>query len=515
MVPILTLPTELLQAILSLTDTQTYISSRLVCRRWHHASATPFLLRDALAKIPPSVIAPSLPSLDALRDDAWNGLFEEVCRRNLVRCWRRTQKTTRRSSKRGTNSIPVTATSSDGGKTVVLQGAQVTVHEHGAGNSFVFTLAPSLYPLWTSICRALLRSSAGLGGNQGYAKHRLAISSHARLVAVALGKTIQIYEYGHVEEGHSHRRGPAEYILGQTESAFVSSVCPPPGANYRETDGVVEKVEFVEKGALLRVAVGKESNPNRSSRVRYLGDPSLCLQPQQVSLGYWKQALNRVYLDSVALATNLPNNDYKTAFKGLCLLPSSFPGSSSSPFSRCCIAALQTQDTQEYCIANMSPSQIKIAHHFPSKTSTLNSPTPESTHLFLEKYTQTDKATTTQNLHRASLSRWDPVHLPAASTQNPVIHVSDDNRVLVVYEPGAGHSFGYLGGGAVYVYSMHPASGSELDGDGGVRVRPWSFLLDIVDVDVETLSVVRREEGTYRVTGTAMGGQEVTEWCLG
>ena len=526
MAPILTLPTELLQSIFSLSDTQTFLSSRIVCRRWHHASATPSVVRDALAKLPPSVITPSLPSLNALSGDAWNSLFGAVCRRNLVRHWRRTQKTT--SSKRNTNSttstIPVTATSSNGGKIAVLKGAEISVHEHDSGHSFVFVLAQSLYPLWTSICRALLQGS--LGGNQGYAKHRLAISSRAKLVAVALGKTIQVYEYGH---GHGHGHGPAEYILGQSETTFVSSVCPPPGANYHETDGVVEGLEFAEEDTLLRVTIGKESNPNRPMRVRYLGDPSLSQQQQQqqqqVSLGYWKQALNRAYLDSVALATNLPNNDYKTAFKGLRLLPSSFPGSSppsSSPIkpSRCFIAALQTQDTQAYCITSTSQSQIKATHLFPSKptTAAISTSPWESTLSFLEKHTQTDKEITAQNLHRASLSRWDPIHLPVTSTQNPVLRTSEDNRILVVYEPGAGHSFGYLGGGAVYVYNMDPPFlGLDGGGDGKVKVQPWSFLVDIVDVDVEALGVVRQTDriGSYKITGTARRGQEVIEWCLG
>lgn len=87
-----------------------------------------------------------------------------------------------------------------------------------------------------------------------------------------------------------------------------------------------------------------------------------------------------------------------------------------------------------------------------------------------------------------------------------------------MYEPGAGHSFGYLGGGAVYVYNMDPPFlGLDGGGDGKVKVQPWSFLVDIVDVDVEALGVVRQTDriGSYKITGTARRGQEVIEWCLG
>lgn len=41
---------------------------------------------------------------------------------------------------------------------------------------------------------------------------------------------------------------------------------------------MVESLEFADDhDILLRVGIGKESNPNRSSRVRYLGDPSSSL----------------------------------------------------------------------------------------------------------------------------------------------------------------------------------------------------------------------------------------------
>lgn len=479
-----TLPTELLQTILSHTDTQTYLSARLVCHRWHHISSTPFVLREALTKLPSSIFTPSLPALNALDPESWSRLFRSTCRKNLVRHWRRAHKRTTRQCSTSTTK-PVSATTPDGRKTAVLSGAQVTIHHHDTNTRFAILLTQSLYPLWPSTCRGLL-DGAGAGGrgvDQGYAKHRLAVATDANVVAVALGKTIQVYEYG---PALGAVQDPAEYVVGQNPGAstsFISSICRL-GPNYHETDGVVDALEFVEGDALLRVTIEKESNANRSTRVRYLGDPSV----QMSGLAYWKRSLNRVYLDTVALATNLPNNDYKTAFKGLRLLPATEEGS-----SRCFVAALQTQDTQGYCIGSISPtSTVTMLHHLPSK------PAPASSH---------ESTNSADVLNRASLSRWDPVHLPSANAQSPLLCTSEDNRILAVYEPGAGHSYRYLGGGAIYVYCL-----DRVD-EGIPDVHAWSFLVDITNVDIETL-VVRRQNRGFRVVARSVGGLEEMQWSF-
>lgn len=409
-----------------------------------------------------------------------------------------------------------------------MKGSQVTVYDLDLeqGETFRFTLAQSLYPLWTSVCRALLEGGVGYGANQGYARHRLAISSHSSLVAVGLGKTIQIYDY----QDPNNLNSPVEYVLGQTETVFSSS-SPAPGPNYRETDGVVESLEFVDddEDMLLRVAIGKESNPNRTCRVRYLGDPSGC--SQKGSLEYWRENINRVYLDSVALATILPNNDYKTAFNGIRLLPKS-PSTSSRSF----IAALKTQDIQTYCIATVTPSssslpedddqQIIISHHLPSKTNHLKptspipssspSPATECANQPLIDQSLNDKAIVTQNLQTASANRWHSIHLPAVTARNPLISVSDDGRLLVVYEQGAGHSFRYMAGGALYVFNLDGVRSTGVGCEEGKMVQPWSYLLDIMDVDVDSIKV--RSGGyanVYTVTATALNGQRVLEWRLG
>lgn len=483
------------------------------------------MLRKALEQTPTL-----LPALNSLSETNWNTFFNQVSRVNLFDHRLQCRKTIAKGDlPQGSTASTPLATSHDGRKTAVLKGSQITVYDHNNDDKFDLTLSQSLYPLWTSVCRALLEGGAGYGANQGYARHRLAVSSRSNLIAVGLGKTIQIYDY----RDPDHLGSPVEYVLGQTESVFSSS-SPAPGPNYRETDGVVESLEFVDGDGdiLLRVGIGKESNPNRTCRVRYLGDPSRSTQ-QQPALEYWRQNINRVYLDSVALATILPDNDYKTALNGIHLLPQS-PSTTSRSF----IAALKTQDVQGYCIATVTPSssplpddeeqQIIISHHLPSKTNYLtpssHSPTSKATttsdptNISLIDQTLNDKAVVTQNLNTAHSNRWDTIHLPAVTARNPLTSVSDDGRLLVVYEQGAGHSFRYMAGGGLYVFSLD-ASITGTGGGAEKMVQPWSYLLDIVDVDVEGLKVVKAETGNgtngYTVTATALNGQRVMKWCLG
>ncbi|EYE95374.1 F-box protein [Aspergillus ruber CBS 135680] len=519
----LPLPTELIQSILHFTDTETYHSARFTSRHWYNAASTPYMLRKALEQTPTL-----LPALNSLSETNWNTLFNQVSQLNLFEYRLRCLKTISKGDlPQGSTASTPLATSHDGKKIVVLKGSQITIHDHNDEEKYELTLSQSLYPLWTSVCRALLEGGAGYGANQGYARHRLAVSSRSGLVAVGLGKTIQIYNYR--DPG-----SPVEYVLGQTETVFSSS-SPAPGPNYRETDGVVESLEFVDGDGdmLLRVGIGKESNPNRTYRVRYLGDPSRSSQ-QQPSLYYWRQNLNRVYLDSVALATILPNNDYKTALNGIHLLPQS-PSTTSRSF----IAALKTQDVQGYCIATVIPSssplpddeeqQIIISHHLPSKTNYLtpstHSPTSKARNtsdpinISLMDQTLNDKAVVTQNLLTATTDRWDSVHLPAVTARNPLISVSDDGQLLVVYEQGGGHSFRYMAGGGLYVFSLDDSI-TRTGGSGEAKmVQPWPYLLDIVDVDVDGLKVAKSETGNgtngYTVTATALNGQWVVKWCLG
>lgn len=527
------LPTELLQSIFLTTPYETFARARLVCRRWYHAASTAYLLRKALEQTPTP-----LPPLHSLSEHAWNDLFDEVTRLNLLSYWARGPSksvSTRRLPRECTPAMP-SVSSRDGRRVAVLDGTKITVHDLDGDAIYGFNLAYTLYPLLENLTQR--------GLNQGFARYRLAISSRASLVAISLGKIIQVYDYRDPASFGS----PAEYVLGQLGTSIFTPLSHP-GPNYQDTDGVVEGLEFGDDDeGLLRVIIGKEASANRVSRVRYLGDPSSVSSTSgKPCLNYWRENLNKVYLDSVALAMNLPNNDYKTAFKGLRLLPRSYPEHDSTPASRAVIAALQTQDIQEYCIASISPSpttapssnaqpSITIIRHLPSKPTTCtSSPKPSSAPSTpLPPPTMTannNKATTTHNLASASQFRFTPLHLPPVTAQNPLITVSDDARLLAVYEAGAGHSCRYLSGGAVFVYCLDGRADDGVDGDadagmhgegggdgangrgdaGAGGVTPWSYLVDIVDADIEGVRIVGAD-GSYTVV--ALAGQQVIQWRL-
>ena len=568
-----TLPTELIQTILLSTnpaqDTATYYSARITCHRWYKAASTPFIVREVISQTP--AIAPTpLPPLHSLAERDWNILFNQVAGLNLLHhrtgsetisgsgYGRAVQYSTRELPPGCTSSSTPMATSGDGKKLAIVKGAQVTVYNNNNTNNnnkegnvyestytFTFTLTQSLYPSWTSICHALHQGA--LGSNHGYAKHHLAISSHGNLIAVGLGKKIQIYDYSAPK--NTTNNTPAEYVLGQTETVFIPPSSTPSSPNYQETDGVAESLEFADHDTLLRVGIGKESNPNRSTRVRYLGDPSSSSSSKGQCLEYWRENLNRVYLDSVALATLLPDNDHKTAFKGLRLFPETAAAATAATTtsSRSFIAALQAQESRGYCIAEINHhhhhqqpdanATVTIKRHLPSRTNHHHSPNTTTTTTTTTTI-QEETNTKPQTLSLASQSRWNPIHLPTTTTQNPLLAISPDEKLLLVYEPGAGHSYYCMRGGAVYVYCLETfapvsfsfSSSSSTGGetsfqakDATVMVQPWSYLLDIVDVDVEKLEVAKirsRGRGGIRAgddlyTVTALGGGQVMKWCLG
>jgi hypothetical protein len=135
--------------------------------------------------------------------------------------------------------------------------------------------------------------------------------------------------------------------------------------------------------------------------------------------------------------------------------------------------------------------------------------------------------------------RWNPVNMPYVTSTHPMAAISADGKLLVVFEPGAGHSYSFSSGGALYVYSMQwcdpeftPQQCTE-KGSGDKRllplqqpfsingvspsIQPWSFLLDIINVDIDRLHVEEREqrEGTGKVyLVRAETAHEVMEWRL-
>ncbi|KAL4894050.1 hypothetical protein BDV59DRAFT_20489 [Aspergillus ambiguus] len=579
-----TLPIEITQAILSYLDVESYHAVRQTCCSWRSAASAPCMLRKILQQVPASV--PSTTS--SLTTEEWNAYFSQVARLNLLGYRDHVEKAVGpRVLPEDCDASSTLATTPDGRTTILLKGAQTTVYDNKTNRcTLEFPLASSLYPHWTSVCRALMetRNPSRLAVNQRYAKHRLAVSSTAAFVAIGLGRVIQIYGLRDTDD----RSLPAEYVLGQSDMVFAST----PGAEYEDTDGVVEALEFTDNDQLLRVAIGKETTIHRPTRVRYLGHPTTATHGPP-PLDYWRKHLNHIYLDSAALAVTLTDDDeYRSTFRGLRLLARGYQPHSQHagrrrhcaatekappPFSaedRFFIASLQTGHTDSYCIGQLHPTQgtVRIHRLFPSIYFRPGNSIPGARTEGPPRLYPPVPATEREQ-HRMSyslcevVSRWNAINLPSATFSAPLLAVSDDQRLLVVYEPGAGHSCCIVDGGSLYVYSMGDRSGpavyqpasvlplsptllsstsASASGSGSdasesetetiydrlqmtvanpfndSRYEPpdivpsWPFLLDRTSMDIETLHVSsvpgKGVARSYTVTGHS--GGEVVRWQL-
>ncbi|RAK97007.1 F-box protein, partial [Aspergillus ibericus CBS 121593] len=555
------LPLELVHSILDYVDVETYVAARSACRLWRNAASLSSILRSALKETP----VPIPPRTDLLTNEEWNIYFDQVACSNLLGHRTHIDKTeSRRDLPEDCTPTTVLAASSDGQQLVTLKGARATVYsrsdKHGHWES---SLSSSLYPLWTSVCHAMMDggSTGCMSLNQRYAKHRLAISSQGHLVAVGLGKTVQIYSLSGDADGIS---SPAEYTLNQSNTVLAS----PTGAGYEDTNGVIESLEFTDDDTLLRVAISNETTAFQPTRVRYVGNPPDASNYQRHrDLQYWRNNIHHIYLDSASMAVTLGAGEEKIVLRGLRLLSSSYkpashqrqpppdPSSSSHYFT----ASLQSPTTKAYCIGLVtvsltSPQTVTLTRLLPShqyhpdppstptskpssSTSTSPQPTPHPT-------TDTEYITTTL---QTAIQRWNPTNLPSANTTTPLLALSPDNTLLVIYEPGAGHS-PFASGGALYVYSIidhasvykhsnpdanpvpRATTPTELQNNtntdtgtgtdtGSKRKYPppddipaWSFLLDVTTVDVEEVRVIRAEDGGYVVS--ALAGRDVLEWWI-
>lgn len=527
------LPTEIVQSILSFTNPDTYFSARLACSTWLHAASTAYMLRKALDHAPFP-----LPPIHLMTEDDWNNIFNQVAHLHLLGKRDHIVKTiTRRNFPSECSPSTSFELSSDGKKMVVLKGSRVNVYDMKENGTFEFAFGRSLYPLWSTVFRTLAEGGVGFFAiSERYAKYHLAMSRAGDVIAIGLGKSIQIYDLN--DKGNLT---PVQHVLGSTVAVFST----PPSQGYVETDGVIKSLEFTEDDTLLRVEIENDSNAHRPTRVRYLGDPA---QARQTTFGskldYWKANHNRVFLDSAALAASFLERDNKTAFRGLRLLSSTFScrtHTDNSEPGRFFAAALKTSEVHGYCIGFVPHSDqrnVTIKRLFPTRlpqsdndnNSTLvnggSTPYQPNWNRQSMPLAAKDASVVSHNLELAK-DRWDPINLPSATTPVPVLSVSDDGKLLVVYESGAGHSYKFASGGALYVYSLENWTPVQYEHsqqqrqqqsskdalNGSSTIQPWSFLLDITNVDVDHLRVTRdAAEKCQRdpFTGVARVGYTIT-----
>ncbi|KAE8349102.1 hypothetical protein BDV28DRAFT_141926 [Aspergillus coremiiformis] len=566
------LPLEIIQSILLHFDVETYIAARQTCRSWRCATSAPYMIRKALQQVPVS-----LPStINTLTPDEWTAYFAQITRLNLLHCRQDIQKSvTQRDLPQECTPTTVASASTDGRKLVCLKGGRVTVYEREDGTSpWEYSRGITLCSQWTSVARAMLEggSTCCTSINQQYAKQSIAVSSQGDLIAIGLGRTIQIYS---LRNNHSDDLlSPAEYVLGQGDSLTSTT-----RGHYEDTDGVVDSLEFADDDTLLRVAINRETTIHQPTRVRYLGCPTPARKPD---LHYWRESINRIYLDSAALSVALAGQDeYRLIFRGLRLLSPSFPATQqqqqqpppqedqqtappAQESTRYFIASLQSGVIHGYCIGTATPitsntpQTVKIHRLLPSayfrpgdgisgsrtaELPQLNPPLPSS---------KCDEQHIRYNL-LDTVPRWSAANLPSATFPSPLLSISPDNKILALYEPSGNYSPTIVSGGSLYLYCLancrpvyqpgpqrfkqptektslphQPANNPDDKLSVDTRypspdiVPSWPFLLDKVPVDIDCLEVKQSRRGEDGVlnsescayTVTARSGRQVLEWRL-
>jgi hypothetical protein len=103
------------------------------------------------------------------------------------------------------------------------------------------------------------------------------------------------------------------------------------------------------------------------------------------------------------------------------------------------------------------------------------------------------------------LDRWDTANLPTTPCHDPVLAVSDDGKVLAIFEPPRGQVMG-----AIYICSTQ-CRYSEID--AAERVVAWPFVLSTLEHDVDLLRVnLDKATGGYIVYAESQ--QHMMQWEL-
>ncbi|KAL1997887.1 hypothetical protein VTN02DRAFT_506 [Thermoascus thermophilus] len=212
------LPTEIIQSILLAADPDTFWAARLACRSWRQAASSAFALREALRKTPTP-----LPSADLTEDD-WNALYAQVAHANLLgrRSGIRKRVAERKRPKQCTYST-VFGASGDGARLAALHGSRVVLYNVDADtDELEFTLARSLHPLWSTMSRSLVEGRINWRSlGQHYSTYHLALSTRGRLVAVALGRSIHLYDLEDLDSPES----PVEASSSRWNSQRTTRCC--------------------------------------------------------------------------------------------------------------------------------------------------------------------------------------------------------------------------------------------------------------------------------------------------
>lgn len=303
------LPLELQQQIFQYLDPRSFHASRNVCRWWRHASQDSVALATQLRQLP---VHPPV-SVKALGSERLQSLYDDAARVLMLGMRVNAKNGDGKSLSARTDKAKI-AVSRDGRRAATLDNRQITLHDLESPQCAVISQRP-INDLRTAV-----------GGGPWFkcaptSVYELALSSNGNILAVALERTIQIYD-----------------LTTGEDSWPVSSYITSAAGHY------IAGLQFQHNDSLLRVQLSNKGT------VVYLGTP----QEEPQGLQHWqaKGGLKHAFLDS-ALLTSLSHKTMPETLAGLQLLRPFANGWLFAAQKRC--AATQSAS---YCLGHVVVSEI-------------------------------------------------------------------------------------------------------------------------------------------------------------
>ncbi|KAL4967699.1 F-box protein [Aspergillus stella-maris] len=506
------LPNELLQAIFLLLDFESFYHAARVCRLWRDAALNLHILRRQVQGVP------CLRRSDCLKDADGSEveiIFNRICRKNLIGLRNKIESTslTTESSAAQIGSIPVRSRHAGGLKYAKLQGMTLSLYTPSKAEPQQITLSPSLYPSPETVQKLLSQGqTSAFFSSRSFAQLQVGVSGCGGLVAVALGVNVHVYI---LKQQDGEQDGKQKH----TEVTISSDI----------TDSV-QRVEFVEEDQLLRVEVdGREG-----SYVRYLGfrkcscsNRMRSREPVSVSsemkLKYWTVALRRVHLDSRSIEEGLGRG---ISTRGMRLLPprtrqpQEIEDDNVDVQCRCrsetnfFTLLRQPGCKNTYAVGTLStptnaPAEVKITQQIPSRAVT---PADIKSYFQFQPVLREGRSPSPSpdgsgpGSASQPLDRFDEANLPQAHSIDPLLTVSDDGKVLAIYEQPHGQTKG-----AMYLCSRD--DDNHMENKEKASVEAWPFVLSTADQSIHSLWMAADRDGQGYIVQAGSQRHEM-QWKL-
>ncbi|KAK8196526.1 hypothetical protein M8818_006691 [Zalaria obscura] len=407
----LSLPPELQQHIFDFLDPHSFYAARKVCRWWRYAASGAITLERQLNNLP--IIPP--PTAVNLGQKRLQSLWSDAAH-SLMLGMRVTQdKSTAPSIAQTINKSKVTV-SQDGRRAAALESRQITIHDLTAPDCPVIASRP-INDLRTA-----------LGGGPWFkcaptCTYELALSDDGALLAIALERTIQIYD-----------------MTAESDSWPVSSYIPSASGHF------IAGLSFEHNNSTLRVQLSNKGT------VIYLGTPS----EAAADLEYWQEkvGLKHAFFDSSKTSVKALSASGPRTLAGVQLL---------RPFADGWLFAAQQHGgshPSNYCIGYIPSSEVDGLALTAECQATILVDLPS----FLSAFP----------LPLMSSGLWSS--MPSAHEQHPHFSLSADGDFLALSEPGTNSNRAHGGSASkAFLYRLpglkHLADLLERRQEGAYEVR--------------------------------------------